>query len=53
MCYFTGETTNPPATEQTYKTWEAENSIVMACLINSMDAKIRKTYQFYNTAYEI
>lgn len=33
--------------------WEAENAIVMAWLVNSMEPKISRTYLFYKTACEI
>lgn len=36
-----------------YRVWEAENSIVMAWLINSVDHKIGWLYFFYQTAKEI
>ena len=37
----------------TYGIWEAENSIVMAWLVNSMEPKIGRTYLFYKTTQEI
>lgn len=33
--------------------WEAENSIVMAWLVNSMEPRIERTYLFYKTTQEI
>ena len=36
-----------------YETWDAENSIVMTWLINSMEPKIRRTYLFYKTTKEV
>ncbi|XP_017981569.1 PREDICTED: uncharacterized protein LOC18592547 [Theobroma cacao] len=36
-----------------HSTWESENSMVMAWLINSMKPKIGRTYLFYKTAKEI
>ena len=53
MGYLIGETAAPLATDLAYKMWEAENSIVMALLINSMEPKIKRMYLFYNTAHEI
>ena len=53
MGYLMGETATPLATDPTYKTWEAENSIIMAWLINSTELKIGETYLFSNTAREI
>lgn len=35
------------------KTWEAENAMIMSCLINFMDPKIIKTYMFVPTTREI
>ena len=37
--YITGETKPPAQTEPTYQTWLAENSIVLAWLINSMEPR--------------
>lgn len=37
----------------TYDSWEAENFIVMAWLINPMDTKIGRTYLYYKTAKDI
>lgn len=51
--YLTGSVTAPPSTSPTFSTWEAENSIVMAWLINSMEPSIGRTYLFYKTAKEI
>jgi len=51
--YLTGAITAPPDTAPNYNTWEAENSIVMAWLINSMEPRIGRTYLFYKTAKEI
>jgi len=36
-----------------YQRWEAENSINMAWLINSMEPKIGRTYLLYKTAKEV
>ena len=36
-----------------YGAWEAENSIVMAWLINSMEPSIGRTYLFRETVKEI
>ncbi|XP_050204868.1 uncharacterized protein LOC126654907 [Mercurialis annua] len=53
MGYLTGVNTAPPLESAKYSTWEAENSIVMAWLINSMDQRIGRLYLFYQTAKEI
>lgn len=49
----TGAITPPSDTAPNYSTWEAENSIVMAWLINSMEPSIGRTYLFYKTEKEI
>jgi len=36
-----------------YHRWEAENYVIMAWLINSMEPKIGRTYLFYKTAKEV
>lgn len=46
--YLTGETQTPDKKDDRYQVWEAENSIVMAWLVNSMNPNIG-----YNTAQEI
>ena len=51
--YLTGAITPHLDTAPTYSTWEAENSIVMAWLINSMEPSIGWTYLFYKTTNEI
>ncbi|KAL7593058.1 hypothetical protein Lser_V15G32577 [Lactuca serriola] len=51
--YLTGETEAPNKKDAHYKIWEAENSIVMAWLVNSMNPNIGRTYLYYNTAHEI
>ena len=51
--YLTGSIPAPPATTANYGLWEAENSTIMAWLINSMEPKIGRTYLFYKTAKEV
>ncbi|TXG73529.1 hypothetical protein EZV62_002108 [Acer yangbiense] len=51
--YITGELPTPPITDPTYKTWLAENSIVLAWLINSMEPKISCRYLYFKTAKEV
>ena len=51
--YLTGAITPPSDTTPNYSTWEAENLIVMAWLINSMEPSIGRTYLFYKTTKEI
>ncbi|KAG8375957.1 hypothetical protein BUALT_Bualt09G0013200 [Buddleja alternifolia] len=50
MGYLTGARKEPPLESAEYGLWEAENSKVMAWLINSMDQKIGRLYLFYQTA---
>ena len=51
--YITGELPAPNPTDLTYKTWLAENFIVLAWLINSMDPKISRRYLWFKTAKEV
>ena len=53
MGYLTGAMTTPPLDYITYSVWEAENSIVMAWLINSMEQKIGRLYLFYQTIKKV
>ncbi|XP_052197933.1 uncharacterized protein LOC127804888 [Diospyros lotus] len=53
MGYLTCGTTQPDADTSEYNTWDAENSIVMAWIINSMEPKIGRTYLFYKIAKEV
>ncbi|GMJ04700.1 hypothetical protein HRI_004139200 [Hibiscus trionum] len=40
------------STDSSYATWELNNSMVMAWLINSMEGHISRTYLFFKTAKE-
>lgn len=51
--YITGDLPAPPSTDSKYQLWQAENSIVLAWLINSMDQKISRRYLFFKTAKEV
>ena len=51
--YLSGVVSTPPKDTTDYQRWEAENSIIMAWLINSMEPKIGRTYLFYKTAKEV
>ncbi|KAK6921131.1 Retrotransposon Copia-like, N-terminal [Dillenia turbinata] len=51
--YVTGEKPKPAITDSTYNQWEAENSLVMSWLINSMQPHISKGYLLFNTAHKI
>ena len=51
--YLTGETKEPAADDATYPTWDAENSMVMTWLVNSMEEDISSNYMCYHTAKEL
>ncbi|RYE26320.1 MAG: hypothetical protein EOP45_04015 [Sphingobacteriaceae bacterium] len=53
--YLSGITTKPDVKEDAakYGVWEAENSMIMSWLINSMDAGLGRTYLFLPTASDI
>ncbi|GMI81058.1 hypothetical protein HRI_001775100 [Hibiscus trionum] len=51
--YINGEIPQPTITDPTYATWELNNSIVMAWLINSMESHISRTYLLFKTAKEM
>ena len=51
--YLNGGIPNPAPEATDYDAWDAENSLVMAWLINSMEPKIGRTYLFYKTAKEV
>lgn len=51
--YITGDLPTPSLDDSTYKVWQAENSIVLAWLINSMDPKVSRRYLFFKTAKEV
>lgn len=48
-----GKVTAPSKDAADYQRWEAEDSIIMAWLINSMEQKIGRTYLFYKTAKKV
>ena len=51
--YLTGDTKAPDLKDTTYTTWDAENSMVMAWLVNAMDEAIASNYMSYPTAKEL
>ncbi|XP_073148813.1 uncharacterized protein [Henckelia pumila] len=51
--YLTGELQSPSQIDPTYKTWLAENSMVLAGLINSMEPNISRRYLWFKTAKEV
>ncbi|KAL5775181.1 hypothetical protein ACOSP7_012738 [Xanthoceras sorbifolium] len=51
--YFTGDKVEPPASDAQYAIWEAENSMVIAWLVNSMEEEISTNYLAFSTAREM
>lgn len=50
--YLTGDKKAPAPEDPTYSTWDAENSMVMTWLVNSMQEDIGCNYMCYSTAKE-
>ena len=50
--YLTGEK-EPAPKDSIYPTWDAENSMVMTWLVNSMEKDISSNYMCYHTAKEL
>lgn len=48
--HITGRTVQPPSDDPVYASWEIENSMVMSCLVNSMEPEIGRTYLFLPSA---
>ncbi|KAA8531275.1 hypothetical protein F0562_005984 [Nyssa sinensis] len=51
--YLVGEAKEPKKTDPSYAIWDAENSMVMAWLVNAMDEEISANYMCYSTAKEL
>lgn len=51
--YLTGNLIAPKSTDSSYTTWMAENSIVLAWLIYSMETNISRRYLWFQTAKEV
>ncbi|KAL5815770.1 hypothetical protein ACOSQ3_024148 [Xanthoceras sorbifolium] len=51
--YLTGEKKEPKPEDSAYSTWDAENSMVMTWLVNSMTEDISCNYMCYSTAKEL
>ncbi|GAV70451.1 UBN2_3 domain-containing protein [Cephalotus follicularis] len=51
--YLTGAAAPPPKGDPKFKSWRAENNMVMSWLINSMDNEIGQNFLFYGSAKEI
>ena len=53
MGYLTGEKKAPAVDDPNYAIWDAENSMVMTWLVNSMEEDISSNYMCYPTAQEL
>ena len=53
MGYLTGDKKAPKADDPLYAIWDAENSMIMSWLVNSMEEEIGANYMCYPTAYEL
>lgn len=51
--YLTGDKKAPATKDPTYATWDAENSMVMTWLVNSVDEDISSNYMCYSTAKKL
>ncbi|KAJ1413354.1 Gag-polypeptide of LTR copia-type [Sesbania bispinosa] len=51
--YLTGERLEPDITDPQHVVWDAENSMVMTWLVNSMEEDISSNYMCYSTAKEL
>ena len=53
MGYLTGEKKAPAVDDPNYAIWDAENSMVMTWLVNSMEEEISSNYMCYPTTQEL
>ncbi|KAI5388231.1 hypothetical protein KIW84_074065 [Lathyrus oleraceus] len=53
ICYITSDKKQPDKAGADYDTWDAENSMVMTWLVNSIDEEIGANYLCYDTAKEL
>ena len=51
--YITGDKKAPAANDSMFDKWDAENSMVMTWLVNSMEEDISSNYMCYTTAQEL
>ena len=51
--YLSGSMTKPKIEDEGYEKWEAENSMIMSWLVNSMEPSLGRTYLFLPTANAI
>ncbi|XP_050233189.1 uncharacterized protein LOC126681679 [Mercurialis annua] len=53
IVYITGDTERPDMKDSTFPIWDAENSMVMTWLVNSMIEEISANYMCYSTAKDL
>ena len=53
MGYLTSEKKAPTMDDMNHATWDAENSMVMTWLVNSMEEDISSNYMCYPTTQEL
>ena len=53
MGYLHGTITEPETSDPNFESWEAENSLIMSQLLNSMQPEMAKPFLFLSTAKEI
>ncbi|KAJ4942683.1 hypothetical protein NE237_000049 [Protea cynaroides] len=53
MGYLTGNAKEPAVEDPLHAVWDAENSMVMAWLVNSMEEEINSNYMCYPTTKEL
>ncbi|XP_059649898.1 uncharacterized protein LOC132295608 [Cornus florida] len=51
--YLTGEITAPAKEDPKFKTWKAENMMVMSWFVNSMTTEVGENFMFYATTKEM
>ena len=51
--YFTSSIKEPTEEDPKFQTWDADNSMIMSWLVNSMDSEIGQTYLFLPTAKDL
>jgi len=53
ISYLTGDIKEPNPNDSTYAAWDAENSMIMTWLVNSMEEDIQTNYLCYSIAKEL
>ena len=51
--FLNGQAVSPPEDDATFKSWKANNNMVMSWLVNSMIPEIGENFLLYSTAAEI